>query len=116
MPPNTHSVARPGRHGNPFGIQACIENGFASDRAQAQRACVQAFRDWLRGDTWAAGSGEIWDERRRQYLVDMERLRDKNVACFCDLCDDHADGLPLGVECEACAPCHGDVLLVEVNS
>jgi hypothetical protein len=32
------------------------------------------------------------------------------LACWCPLCKAHADGLPGGVACADCAPCHASVL------
>lgn len=42
-------------------------------------------------------------------------LRCKDLACWCVLCPEHKDGLPLGVTCDACSPCHADVLLELAN-
>lgn len=43
-------------------------------------------------------------------------LRAHNLACWCALCPAHAlTGLPLGVECQDCAPCHSTVLLELAN-
>lgn len=50
----------------------------------------------------------IWPTLRAELGV-------KDLGCWCGLCPEHADGLPLGVKCEACAPCHGDVLLAVAN-
>lgn len=43
------------------------------------------------------------------------QLRGHDLACWCRCCPEHADGLPLGVTCEACEPCHADVLLEIAN-
>ena len=37
-------------------------------------------------------------------------LRGLNLACWCKLCDKHADGKPFGEQCPDCAQCHADVL------
>lgn len=43
--------------------------------------------------------------------ADVERLRGKNLACYCHLCPKHAAaGKPLDEHCPDCAPCHVDVL------
>lgn len=39
----------------------------------------------------------------------------KNLACWCRLCAEHKDGKPPGVMCQACDPCHADVLLEVAN-
>lgn len=66
MPPNTVSVARPGKWGNPFRV--------GPDQTAA--SAVQAFR------TLHAGR------------LPVEELRGKNLACFCPLDQPcHADAL-----------------------
>ena len=42
---------------------------------------------------------------------DIGELRGKSLACWCRLCDAHKAGLPLGVTCPDCSPCHADTLL-----
>jgi hypothetical protein len=93
-------VARLSRLGNPFTMAAYQEymDPTASDN-EARRACVDAFRDWLRGNTWAAGSGPEWEQRRADYLAALPGLRGKDLACWCPLDQ----------------PCHGDVLLEMAN-
>lgn len=92
-------VARPGRFGNPFTIAAAIEAGFAMNDTDGRRVAVSAFRDWLNGDTWAAGSGSEWDQRLTDYLAALPELRGKDLACWCPLAQ----------------PCHADVLLELAN-
>jgi hypothetical protein len=94
-------VARPSRWGNPFTMAKYQEymDPRASDE-EARRACVDAFRDWLRGITWAAGSGPEWDRRLADYLAAIPELRGKDLACWCRLSD----------------PCHADVLLDLANA
>jgi hypothetical protein len=46
----------------------------------------------------------------------LEDIRGRNLACWCRLCDAHAaKGLPLGVTCADCDPCHAHVLLEIAN-
>lgn len=86
MPPNTVSVARPGRFGNPFRV--------TDERTQDE--AVTAFRDWLTVQGCHAGM-----EGRKQRVLDgLSDLRGKNLACYC----------PLG------SSCHADVLLDLANS
>ncbi len=60
--------------------------------------------------TWRWPKGKI--PAKWTTLEDVrQELRGKDLACWCKLCAKHADGLPLGVECQDCAPCHVDVLL-----
>ena len=99
MPPNTVSICRPGKFGNPFSIESCIDAGFATDVESARQMCVDTFRDWLEnGDKsdWFFLDGV---EVRKKILDNLEGLRGKNLACFCK-------------EGEVC---HGDVLLEIAN-
>lgn len=65
MPPNTVSVARPHKHGNPFRVG---DSGIPDAAAAKQR-----FREWR--DYRVVGP-------KRPLLDD---LRGKNLACFCKL-------------------------------
>jgi len=65
MPPNTVSVARPGKFGNPFKV--------TEERTAAE--AVIAFRTWLLVDGCDAGRARI--------LESIEHLRGKNLACYC---------------------------------
>lgn len=85
MPPNTVSVCRPGKFGNPFAV--------TDERTQAE--AVAAFRTWLTVDGCTAGL----PERKQQILESLHELRGKNLACFCK------EG----------TPCHADVLLELAN-
>ena len=95
MPEGVVNVARPSRWGNPFTIEACIDAGFAENDRDARRICVDAFRDWLNGDTWAAGSSICWEAKRKTLIENLPQLRGKSLACYCPLDQ----------------PCHADVLL-----
>jgi hypothetical protein len=101
MPAYAVYVGRPTKWGNPFtvaGYQDVMDHT-ATD-AEARRVCVDAFRDWLNGDTWAAGSGPEWDRRRSDYLNSIPELAGRDLCCWCPL--DH--------------PCHADVLLEIANA
>lgn len=85
-------VARPSNWGNPFSVTE-----FGRERA------VLNYQLRLTG-LLAIGA------------VDLTRLRDKDLACWCRLCDRHRDGRPMDEEpCDDCAPCHADVLLEMAN-
>jgi len=110
-------VARTTRHGNPYRVlrdtsgyftswkivmrDRTIAQGFRSERDAAARA-VELFRTLLRKQ----------GVRRKA----ARELRGLNVACWCELCSEHAAGKPLGVVCAKCAPCHADVLLETANA
>ena len=85
------------------------------------------------GNVWTIGHVSPWGDgyllidaeeavRLYRYVIDTvygrraaQVLRGHDLACWCPLCEDHADGLPLGVECATCPPCHADVLLELAN-
>ena len=93
LPPDTVSVARPGRWGNPFSVAPELAPGtpvgtrYTSMPTVAQ--AVAAYRRWLGEDP--AG--------QRVAAQAREQLRGKNLACWCPL-----DG-----------PCHAEVLLEVAN-
>jgi hypothetical protein len=93
LPPDTVSVARPGRWGNPFYVAPELAPGTpVGTRYTAMPTvaeAVAAFRRWVEEDP--AG----------QRLAQQARLelRGKNLACWCPL-----DG-----------PCHAQVLLEIAN-
>jgi hypothetical protein len=115
MPEGAVYVGRPSKWGNPwrvfpqartawdretpYGVWAVTDGvhvtlGSFVNRERARYWAVQGFRRDL---------GELVD--------DVDELRGHDLACWCALCPEHRDGLPLGVTCAACAPCHADVLL-----
>lgn len=104
MPPNTVSVARPGRHGNPFrvGQHVCSgrEGGYRQEPIRTNADAVRAFSEMLALP------------KRNYPGNDQLRadLRGKNLACWCRLCERHRDGKPLDEACADCAPCHVDPL------
>lgn len=107
MPPNTVSVTRPGRWGNPFPVELI-----------GRELAVEMFRDLLTGmfDPYKvehlsdAEFKVLYDaktrfEQRLNYGVELRRaarseLRGKNLACYCKPDD----------------ACHADVLLELANS
>jgi hypothetical protein len=102
MPEGAVYVGRGTIFGNPFPI-----NGI-QDRAMALERYTNMLFD--RGE-----EGRVMDLYRQRLLVNLHRIQGKDVACWCPLCAAHADGLPMGVSCEACPPCHADVLLAIAN-
>lgn len=86
MPPNTVSVTRPGKWGNPYKIGARDpRTGGVFDAASA----VERFRNSL-----VLGRLAVSEETIKR------ELRGKNLACFCALDQ----------------PCHADVLLEIANA
>jgi hypothetical protein len=93
LPPNTVSVARPGRWGNPFSVVPGAPPGTPVGAPGGKRytampsvaEAVAAYRRWL----------EESPEGQRLAAQAREALRGRNLACWCPL-----DG-----------PCHAEVLL-----
>jgi len=85
MPPNTVSICRPGKFGNPF----VVTDGRTTIEA------IGAFRIWLENDGVHANM-----QKQKQIILDsLCEIRGKDLACFCKEGD----------------PCHGDVLLELAN-
>ena len=84
LPPNTICVTRPSRWSNPYRVGACL--------IPDNQAAVDAFRANLPAN------------------FQCDDLRGKNLACWCRLCPEHANGKPFGISCSKCEPCHADVL------
>ena len=100
LPPNTVSVCRPGRFGNPFKPAECRAAGYQGTDREIKQRCVDAFRAWLcNPDGWLNWDGEEAEARKQAILHSLESLRGKNLACFCALNE----------------PCHADVLLEMAN-
>jgi hypothetical protein len=94
MPPNTVSVARPGKWGNPFTIAAYYDAGYSGPARVAAQHCVDAYKAWMLGNKHWAHPCCLED------APDPSReLRGKNLACFCPLDQ----------------PCHANVLLELAN-
>ena len=99
MPPNTVSVTRPGRWGNPFVVgevyvrrRMCPGGGEESNIVVDAEHAVRLFRRFTARETL--------------YQIDAYReLRGKDLACWCPLVDRHGEYVP----------CHADVLLSLVN-
>lgn len=125
MPPNTVSVTRPGKWGNPFDFRKsdccwlALSYGCRGDAAGRQEASVRAFREWIAPP--GKGRKTVRVERGVRMGTDTNsvqigprfivgppptceeikaELRGKNLACFC----------PIG------SPCHADVLLEVANA
>jgi len=102
LPINAIYVGRPGKYGNPFTTEKFGEDA------------VSLYEQVLKRHTM-----RLPPEIARYYSIptdeDILELRGKDLACWCRLCDKHSDGLPLGVICDACSPCHADILLELAN-
>ena len=96
MPPGTVKVDRSTRFGNPF--VPGKENPLIRGRlVEDQRHAVKLF----------AGHAPNNPGLVAEIKAD---LAGKTLGCWCRLCERHRDGKPFGFDCEACEPCHADVL------
>lgn len=68
MPPNTVSVTRPGRYGNPYTVKQAREAGYKGSDVEIAQMCVDTFRKEMPEFAKAAFRQE---------------LRGKNLACWC---------------------------------
>jgi hypothetical protein len=90
MPPNTVSVARPGRFGNPWRVG--MWRGYTAEDA------VRDYRLWLdRDPSVRSADGVFGKPPTREEIITA--LRGRNLACWCPLDQ----------------PCHADVLLELAN-
>ena len=98
MPPNTVSVTRPGRWGNPYFPGCCRARGFFDD--ETMEPCEHDVRDPRVQVKWF---GELMEQRRTDNPTEFESyiapLRGKDLACWCPLDQ----------------PCHADALLELAN-
>ena len=90
MPPNTRSVARPGRWGNPFRVGDI-------DHTTGERIADQAHAVRLLRERWFGS--ELLGGMSMADIVQQE-LRGMNLACWC----------------KPGTPCHADVLIEMANS
>lgn len=90
MPPNTVSVTRPGRYGNPYTVKQAREAGYKGSDTEIAQMCVDMFRQ------------EMPEFAKAAY---RQELRGKNLACFCKLHDEKGNRIA----------CHADVLLEIAN-
>lgn len=88
MPPNTVSVCRPGRWGNPYYV------GLFKDYDAAH--AVADFKRWLAGDIGA----KVWAGKPPRAEEIKNELAGKNLACWCSIG----------------SPCHADVLFEIANA
>lgn len=98
MPEGAVSVCRPGKFGNPFPVDSCME-ACGCSKEEAIGLCVDAFRGWLRDGEHS----EFWFtdgiEQHEKITASLHELKGKDLACFCALDQ----------------PCHADVLIELAN-
>ncbi|MDI1264985.1 MAG: DUF4326 domain-containing protein [bacterium] len=90
LPPNTVSVCRPGRWGNPFKVSEGFDSGDVKIPAITAEIAVTLYREWI--ETALRNHPSTFDA--------LAELRGKNLACWC----------------RVGAPCHADVLLELANA
>lgn len=113
MPARTVSCTRPGKWGNPYypgcgmGFGTIIGGLPAYWEVVSAKGQVRSYAEHLR---------LMKRDQPSEYASYIKPLRHMNLACFCVLCPEHVAGKPLRVVCEACQPCHVDVLLEAANA
>ena len=102
MPPNTVSVTRPGKWGNPFRVGGYFYVGPGRGRPGMAR-CEALSATWADARftkiETAAQAVAMYRTYLERYPEDLSDLRGKNLACFCPLDQ----------------PCHAAVLLELAN-
>lgn len=99
MPANTVKVDRSNKvFGNPFTADSAREAGYLEHQPDPRAFLARCFREWL-FDPYRWWQGLEADQRKRAIFDGLDKLRGKNLACWCPL-----DG-----------PCHADVLLELAN-
>ena len=96
MPKGAIYCGRPTRWGNPWRVG---NSGAIGERSTVEE-CLALYRQWIKYSLLGPPLGLV---------------RGHDLACWCHLCEKHADGLPMGEKCPDCAPCHVDFLLEESN-
>lgn len=105
MPPNTVSVTRPGRHGNPFKIGGWYKKGDPIARGPFRMTYMRSLIGEQPGFIQIKTAAEAieWYRWYRSLCPlrqpEIDELRGKDLACFCPLDQ----------------PCHADVLLELAN-
>jgi len=102
MPPNTVKADRSTRLGNPWRVG----EPFVPNAAEA----VHMFQVRLPGGFLYQARPPYPESHMGQIVARLPELRGKNLACWCRLCERHADGKPFGEHCPDCEPCHVDPL------
>lgn len=103
LPPNTISVARPTRWGNPFTIGGRFMLGDPDPATRLPMSWCWAA-DHIADDRFTlietrAQAVDFYRRLRTAHPIDLHELRGKNLACWCPLDQ----------------PCHADVLLELAN-
>lgn len=92
-------VGRGSVFGNPFRADECREAGYRGTADQIAKRCKESFSIWL-GRYWQnVWMGPVSEQARKSLLLNIERLRGKDLMCWCGLDQ----------------PCHADVLLDLAN-
>lgn len=95
MPPNTVSITRPGKWGNPFKVGESQWNPKQGRsgliRPLTIDECLELYRAYVES---CMNNPDSW------MVKEIQEIRGKNLACFCK------EG----------EPCHGDILLEIANS
>lgn len=96
MPENTVSVTRPGKYGNPFAVNKKVPTRYIIDLSSDD------YFHFIKYECGYVDNTENAIYLFKKYVLptlNLESLRGKNLACFCNLN----------------SPCHADILLQEAN-
>ena len=120
MPPNTKSVARPSRWGNPYNVDK-LRRGLVGSLDWSGNSSLDLYQVWLDSEPPFIETKDLAAELAVElfrrlcarfaeadpggYRAWLAPLRGKNLACYCPLA--HPDGRR--------RPCHADVLLELAN-
>lgn len=129
MPEGAIYVGRPSLWGNPWPIADVGRVYPEVPIADRPAAAVTMYRREL--EHWGLLSDYGWyvsDETYDRLSATIAKsgasnmteytaiaLRGRDLACWCPLCERHANGRPLSEPCADCEPCHADVLLTLAN-
>jgi hypothetical protein len=113
MPPDAIYVGRPTFWGNDARAGDCAECRWGQHDGEHEPLtatdAIEQYRTLWEALTWA--EGQVANP------VDLfADIRGHDLACWCPLCELHADGRPADVACPDCPPCHADVLLELANA
>jgi hypothetical protein len=126
LPEGAIIVSRPSLWGNPWTPQEAWPGTPKADRAAwAVSKYREELTHWgLLSDYAYYVSDRRWGEIEEAIHASGAKnmgeyaavaLRGHDLCCWCPLCETHRDGLPLGVDCPDCPPCHADLLLCLAN-
>ena len=119
LPPDAVVVTRPTKYGNKYRVDRRRDGHYYIVNTEIvgtphQQGGIMHVRDAHARAVMRFRSDLMQRPFEEVYRM-VQELKGKDLACWCGLCDRHQDGLPLGVSCDECIPCHADVWLEIAN-